>query len=269
VVAADLAGQAADVLARTAESAGGAVFGDLEGNVVFVPRDWETYLPDTPNDGTIGNIPPDPNNLVDGADNIVWDGANVVYGTAESDVCPTGWVRPFDRADIATRVVIGRDVATAQIFDDAVGQVLYGIEPFERTDLWTEQDSDIAILGNRLLRTRASDTAPRVRSVSLNAATADNALDLMATVDVYKPSRYRCVLRYPRGDVFDAEHFATGVSHELTPSAWTLDLNLDLSAPYIAAGGRWDGAFWDQSLWTTAVAVLDEARAVLAHMEAS
>jgi hypothetical protein len=184
------------------------------------------------------------------------------------DVCPTRWERPFERADIATRVIIGRDVTTAQQLDDPPAQVLYGIEPFERTDLLTESDSRITMLGQRILRVRSAATAPRVRSVSFDASTSDNALDLMSTVDVYRPSRYRCRLQYPRGTVFDAEHFATGVAHDITPDAWTLDLNLDSAAPFAAAGGRWDQARWDQSTWADVVRLRADAAALLEEISA-
>lgn len=167
------------------------------------------------------------------------------------DVCPVQWERPFARADLATRVIIGRDTETAQVLDDDPGQVLYGIEPFERTDLLTERDDKITLLGERILRIRSAQAAPRIRSVSLDARTDPAALDLMATVDVFKPSRYRCRLHLDRGTVFDAEHFATAVVHEMTADAWTLALNLDLAAPFAAAGGRWDGALWDQATWAS------------------
>jgi len=238
LVATDLGGQVADLLGRTADSAGGAVFGDLQGRVAFRPRDWQSYLPGTPVDGTIGNVDP-------------------------SDVCPVSWERPFARADIATRAIIGRDAETAVVRDDTDGILRYGIEPFERIDLLTLRDSSLAMLADRVLRTRGEDTAPRVRSVRLDARRAD-ALDLMSTVEVYRPSRYRCRLQYPapRGLVFDAEYFATGVVHELTPSSWVLDLNLDVAAPFAVAGGRWDSAYWNLSTWTDIVALVDEARSL-------
>src|SRR4029077_9823850 len=101
-----------------------------------------------------------------------------------ADVCPTRWERPFDRTDITTRVIIGRDADTAQLLDDAPAQILYGIEPYERTGLLTESDAGITRLGQRILRTRGAATAPRVRSVSLDAATATHAPDLISTVGV-------------------------------------------------------------------------------------
>jgi hypothetical protein len=135
------------------------------------------------------------------------------------------------------------------ILDDLEGQRLYGIEPFERTDLLTEGYDMLVLLARRVLNSRSHTTAPRVRSVSLDARTADNALDLMSTVDVYDPSRYRCRLQYDRGLVFDDEYFATAVAHEVTPNGWTLELNLDTAAPYAVVGERWDSAHWGTSVW--------------------
>ena len=122
------------------------------------------------------------------------------------------------------------------------------------------------MLAQRILATRAASTAPRVRSVSLDARTADNALDLMATVDVYKPSRYRCRLEYDRGVVFDEEYLATGVAHEVTPNGWTLELNLDSAAPYATVPGGWDGARWDEGLWSVASDLVAEARELIGEL---
>jgi hypothetical protein len=243
LIAHDLGGQVADLLGQAADSGGGAVFGDTDGNITFRPRDWQTFMPGAAPDGTIGNVDPD-------------------------DVCPVNWERPFDRADISTRVIIGRDIETAQIFDDEPAQELYGIEPFERTDLLTESDLILSYLGIRNLKVRGAGSAPRIRTVTLSAATADNAADLMTTVDVFAPSRYRCRLHYPRGTVFDVEHFATAVAHDVTASAWTLDLNLDLAAPYAISGGRWDQAVWDQTTWSAVAELRTEAIALLEEMTA-
>lgn len=52
-----LGDQTADMLQVTAESVGGAVYGDEAGRVVFRGRDWQLFEPDEPLDGTIGNFP--------------------------------------------------------------------------------------------------------------------------------------------------------------------------------------------------------------------
>lgn len=153
------------------------------------------------------------------------------------------------------------------ILDDLEGQRLYGIEPYERTDLLTQFVSTLELLARRFLNARHHSTSPRVRSVSLDASTADNVLDLMSTVDVFDPSRYRCRLEYERGTVFDEEYFATGVSYEVTPAGWTLELNLDSAAPFAVIGERWDSAHWDVTRW--ADPVLDpvtEARQLIGEL---
>lgn len=230
-----LGGQVADLLGVVAESCGGAVFGNLDGDVAFRPRDWMTYNPATsPVDGTIGNVGP-------------------------GDVCPSSWTRPFDRADISTRVILGRNDAGATPLlqlDDPVGAAMYGIEPWERTYLLTQTDAELRNLGERTLATRSYLTAPRVRAVTLHAASSAAALDLMSLVDVYAPSRYRCRLTAERGEVFDVEMFATGAHFEMERGLWRLDLNLDVAEPFaMASDARWDRARWSRDKWTDVAAV--------------
>jgi len=247
----DLGGQVADMLGQTADSIGGAVYGDTEGRVVLRNRDWQTYVPGTPPDATIGNLS-EPADVVYGPDDVVFGGSDVVFGTV-GDVCPTRWVRPFERADIATRVLLNREGADtpARVYDDPAWFPVYGIEPYERLDLLTEHDADLDRQGDRLLATRGATTAPRVRSVSLDAATAANVIDLLYSLDVHLPSRYRCRLQLNRGLVFDDEYFAVSVRHELTPARWAAEINLDVARPYAATGGRWDtNRGWDRTVWS-------------------
>ena len=53
----ELGGGAIDHMSQAADSAGGVVFGDLDGDVVFKDIDWMLYDPDTPPDDGIGNGP--------------------------------------------------------------------------------------------------------------------------------------------------------------------------------------------------------------------
>jgi hypothetical protein len=218
--------QVADLLTQCADSAGGACFGDETARIVFRGRDWQTYEPSDPVDGTLGNI-------------------------AAGDACPNGWVLSSDRRDIITQVVLAResDAVPFPPWDDSAGQSLYGVETFERTDLICESATQLDTLAARILRTRGWQVTPRVERVDLDAATSDIVLDVMASATPYEPSRYRCRLALARGVIFDAELFVTGVRHTIAPEAWFCQLDLDLAAPYVTKAGYWDGDDWDQATW--------------------
>lgn len=262
LIASDLGGQTADLLGQAADSVGGVVFGDQRGTVCFRPRDWQAYDPNTPPDGSIGNSADAGAgndvvyNQADGTHlDYVWKTDQVIFfeTPGNEDVCPVRWERPFERADIATRAIIGRNAATAVQVDDVDGIVRYGIEPFERTSLLTESDARLVDLANRVLAVRDDSTAPRIRSVTMNAATGDDSLDLQATVDPFKPSRYLCRLVLERGEVFEEMDFATGWRHTIDRHSWETLINLDVAAPYANLGAHWDGAWWDRSLWAVTV----------------
>lgn len=243
LIASDQNGQVADHLGQAAESVGGVVFADNEANIVFRSRDWQAYDPATPVDATIGNV-------------------------EVTDVCPGAWVRPFARQDFSTRIIAGRDQPTAYVLDDTANQVMYGIEPFERTRLLTASDTQIADLAATWLKNRSASTSPRVRSVELNARMSDAVLDLMYSADVWKPSRYRCRLELPRGLVFDDQYFATGVTHAFDADRWELDLKLDRSAPYeTVTDTRWDqNGGWDASTWEDINPLLVDARRLITEL---
>lgn len=232
--ATELDGQVVDLLRQTGESEGGWMFGDNLGRIVLQHRDWLYHATDTPVDATIGNM----SNL---------------------DVCPSGWLRAFDRADISTEVILDRDLPEGVgpfnpvIVSDPDAQVLYGIETYERLDLWTQNNADLFTIAARILSNRSARLSmPRIRAVTIDAATSDKAVDLLTTVSIWTPSLYRCRLSTDRGVVFAAQFFATGVRHELSASEWTAEISLDRSMPYrlLAPGDYiWDVARWDRSLW--------------------
>lgn len=230
-VGAVLEGQVVDMLRRCGDSVGGAVFGDNEGNIVFRNQDWLYVLDSTPVDGTIGN--------------------------GEGDTCPSGWRTPFARSDLATRVLLGRMMPPgssqpdARTYDNLSAQRNgYGVEPWERLDLWTRDDADMDEIGTRVLAQRSSVTLPMVQGVSIDAATSDQAVDLLTTVDIWRPSRYRCRHVLPRGVVFDANYFATGITFHLERDMWTAEISLDKSSLYeLPVLARWDEARWDRARW--------------------
>jgi hypothetical protein len=253
LISSDANGQVADLLGQAAESVGGVVFGDLEARVCFRNRDWQVYPADRPVDGTIGNVEP-------------------------TDVCPGTWVRPFARQDISTRIIVGRDPDSAYVLDDEPNMVMYGIEPYDRSRLLTASDPAMQDMAQTILKNRSASTSPRIRSVELDARTGDDVVDLLTTVDVFKPTRYRCRLMIEREGqphlAFDREYFATGVTISMDANNWLVDLKLDLSAPYMVGDDpRWDSATWDYQFWAAINPLVDgiaaEARTALAELGAT
>ena len=113
-----------------------------------------------------------------------------------------------------------------------------GIEEYNRT-LVTVYPHPAKVLAKRQLRLRGPEKFPRVEAVFLDAATGDDALDLMATATFTKPHHYRCQLHRPDGFVFNQRMIVTGLRHVIGPNRWTVRLALDLANPFIAVGGRW------------------------------
>lgn len=262
--AAELDGQVVDLLRQTADSAGGWAFGDLEGRVVLQHRDWLLYEIGDPVDATIGNMSSGVITellLESGDDLLVEQGDEMLLesGGDDDDVCPGRWERSFDRADTTTQVILDRDLPTDVgpfdpiIANDPAGQVLYGIEPYERRDLWTRDRRDLAQIAYRILGTRSARVSmPRIKGVTIDASTSVAAVDLLSDLSIFTPSRYRCRLQTTRGTVFDDSFFAVGVTHDLSAEAWTADISLDLATPFellAPVDYVWDTALWDRSLW--------------------
>lgn len=266
LIASTLGGQVADLLGQAADSAGGAIYGDAEGNLVFKNRDWQGYLDGAPVDARIGN---DPDGLAAYMDIGTEDDFVILTEAADSFVteqipmfvepyvCPTGVTRTFNRSGFCTRVILDRQLppgatpVDARQYDDVDNQVRYGIEPLVRTDLWTELDAQVDLIGERILYVRGADTMPRIEAINFSAATDDNVVEMLATLDVHKPSRYLCRLELDHGVVFEEQHFATGVRHHWTFNEWTAQVTLDLATPYAeeTTAARWDVDLWDVGVW--------------------
>lgn len=190
------------------------------------------------------------------------DPATTLYpsvSTVVPDVCPSEWQRPFARSDIATRVILdrqmppGADPSTPRVYNDRPSQISYGIEPWERLDLWTRDNIDLDLIGQRTLAQRSAVTMPLVEAVTIDAeASGDNAIDLLTLLDIWRPSRYRCRLIRDGVVDFDRRYFATGIRFHLDPDTWTADISLDWSELYEipATAARWDQSRWDRAFWT-------------------
>lgn len=281
-VATEMGESAGDLLQRAAQSVGGIVFGDTSGRVAFRNQDWQVYGADDPVDAAIGNVhgllfSEDPENpgyyLVPG--DLVEDPENPGYWLLPDDlfedppdsqlhdftyideVCPVEWDRPFDRSLITTQVLLTRKMPPDEEtpghrrFDDELGQISFGVEVLEISDMWTRDDANLDSIGARLLAARSYTTLPSIRSVTLDAATGDDVIDLLVGLDVFAPSRYLCRLRQPRGHVFTGEFFATGIEETVTPDEWIAQVSLDSAAGYRVspADPLFDVAQFDHALF--------------------
>jgi hypothetical protein len=226
--ATELGGKAIDELDRTAESASGHVYGDLNGKVRYRRKDWMTYAGGTPADATIGNI-------------------------GAGDVCPSGWEYWFARDDLTTRVLVGREGETPLVLTaDAWGQ--YGLEPWDRQDLLPLDNFELTRIGNRVLNTRSPALQPRIAAVTLHAETGAAVAPLLASASPFTPSRYRC--RHRGGDgrtVFDRPMMqVVGIAHTISPvDGWSARLSLDDATPFenVEFPARWSDP---ESKWSDA-----------------
>ena len=245
-----LGAKTVDLLDVSADSAGGAVFGDWRGRIVYKGRDWQTYEPDQPVDAVIGNPAGTGSDVVYGADDVVYGEQDVVWMvTADAAVCPSGWEMSFEASDMATRVLVGRPSEAPHVFDDPTAQTLYGLETFSRTDLIPAVPAELDVIGARYLRVLSADFMPNVAAVTIDAATSLEARNLAATVDPTLPSRYRGVLVEGTRTVFDRQFFAVGVAHRIDPETWTVRVALDDAGPFAVVGNRWDDAAWSTGIW--------------------
>lgn len=229
-------GTAVEALTRVAESCGGAVYGDpISGHVVFRGRDWQGTTVAAGPVAAITNFPD-----VD----------------ISPQICPAGWEMSKRRSDIITRV---RFTTVTSDSDDGAPIVrewrspqaerIYGVELYEATLLCITGDV-LTELAVRELRIEGARDMPRIEACLLDASTAPEALDLMATATFTRPTVVRCQLHRPGGIwVINRNYIVTGQRHVLKPEQWTCRLTLDLSSPFYQGGGRWGETARPRGRW--------------------
>jgi hypothetical protein len=234
----DADGKVVDMLQRTAQSAGGWVFGDTDGNIVFRGSGWLVDEASRSPDFILTNDPA-----------IV--GPNVL--------CPSRWTRPKRRTDITARVIVQTPPADPETHESSATIDDYGAETFSIRDLWTSSPVDRESIADRILATRSPDSIPRIESVTVhvhaNYTDAERAavVDFASRVSVTTPTRVRCRhLDESGGVVFDDECFVTAVRHHITRDEWTVEASLDRSDPFAVPTGPhyWDVDDWNEAQWS-------------------
>jgi len=187
-----------------------------------------------------------------------------------ADVCPNVFDLRFDRAETTTRAVVNYEGATGApiTVDDTAAQLLYGVETApEMTDLQSSNTAHLATLAHRIINTQGVGTQPRVQAVTFDAARGDPTVAAMIGADPFVPTLWRVRVVRDGRLLADRAMFVTSVDHELDARTWTLRVGLDDARPWQAAGGRWDGAYWDRALWASVTALRDEAVRLLDTLE--
>lgn len=226
--------RAVEMLTQTAESCGGAIYGDpATGQVVFRGRDWQGWDPDLPPDGHISNGTAPPGALA---------------------ACPVSWERSWKREDMTTRATLKPAAGDEQLFTDVDAENRFGVEPYERNLVCTEARI-VGILGRRQLKLRGPGVFPRVAAVLLDAGTGDGPIDVMTLSTFTGPSRYRCGLY--RSDiaatVFDRQYLVTGVRHTISRDVWQCRLALDAADVFATRAARWGRGHWGVGRWGRAI----------------
>lgn len=230
LAATQMGGRLGAMMDRSARSAGGDVFGDQGGNLVYRSIDWQTRGTGVAPDGVIGN------RGVDG------------------EVCPNVWDVLFQRSDFAQRVVYGTSGGTQAERDDPANMAGfgYGVETFTMTDLETQDAQIVSNLANRVLRNRSFNTAPRIASCTLDAA-RPGVIELLTAADPYGPSLYSCGHVAPDGrTVFARTMYLTGIEHTITGGKWTARLQLDDASPWVTYDSRYDAAHYNTDRYARA-----------------
>jgi hypothetical protein len=218
--------RAVELLTQTAESCGGAVYGDPQtGQVVFRARDWQAWDPASPPDGYITNM------------------ASPAGALA---VCPSTWERSWKREEMSTRVTYTSGLGEKWFFANSDAETRFGVEPYDRT-LVAIEARILRKLGRRQLRLRGPGAFPRVNAVLLDAATGDAAVDVMTVSTFTVPSRYVCGLNIDGATVFDRQFLVTGVRHTITRDRWQCRLGLDIADVFATKGARWGIGHWGRT----------------------
>jgi hypothetical protein len=215
------ADSALSLVQTTAESDGGAVFADQDGQLVYHDPYWEA-----------------------GARSTRATTAQIVFGTGVSEVGFTDPQLTYDDTMIFNSATVTRAGGLEQASVDVDSVSLYGTRSISHSDLFCETDVQAALLADFDIF-RFADPEYRVASLVVYPASSAAAywpLILAARVGDL------CTVKVPTPAAITITRsvFITGISHTLTSSGgWVVQFGFASAAPWSSVQGGWDTGLWD------------------------
>ena len=215
------ADSALSLVQTTAESDGGAVFADQDGQLVYHDPYWEA-----------------------GARSTRATTAQIVFGTDVSEVKFTDPQVTYDDTMIFNSSTVTRAGGIEQASLDVDSVSLYGTRSISHSGLLCETDAQSSVLADFDIF-RFADPEYRVASLIVYPASSAAAywpLILAARVGDL------CTVKVPTPAAITITRsvFITGISHTLTSSGgWVVAFGFASAAPWTAVQGGWDTGLWD------------------------
>lgn len=205
----------------TAESDGGAVFADQDGQLVYRDPYWEA-----------------------GVRSARASTPQIVFGSGVGEVKFTDPQLTYDDTMIFNSSTVTREGGIEQAKVNADSVSLYGTRSISHSGLLCETDQQSALLADFDIF-RFADPEYRVASLVVYAASSADAywpLILSARVG----DLCTVVVPTPAAITITRSVFITGISHTLTSSGgWVVQFGFASAAPWTAVQGGWDTGLWD------------------------
>lgn len=222
-------------LGDVADSIGGAVFIDRDGRVTLRGRDWLRTDPHAQTvQAVLGNT---------GAEDVC-TAAIALHGVNGDGLVNVAQVSRWDQ-----------DPLTVLQFEDTVSSSRYGLRAWTRSELFTQTDADLSVIGRRAVAIGAS-SRPRIDAIDIDPVQNPEAWPFVLAVDY--GWRVRVEYEHPRfGWTWSLEGLVQRVHHAINPTGWLTTLGV-VDAATFPAGSAWDSALWDQDVWVAPVTTLEE-----------
>lgn len=223
--ATSLGDNALDMVQKAAESDGGVLFADGDGDLVF----QDGYYPT-------------------GARSSRASTAQITFGTGVGQVGFLDPVLTYDDTLIYNDATATRTGGVAQESTNADSISLYGRRSLSRTDLVSETDAQAKVLAD-LDILRFADPEYRVASLVVMPASSPSTywpLVLDSRFGDY------CVasVATPSGITITRDVFVSGISHNMTlEGGWSVQFGFTSATPYKGTWGGWDSGLWDTVLF--------------------